>query len=82
MNAHRRDSREARAAVHSFEEAGEPQESAGEQPQHRDREELPKADETPPMGEGPNTSPSSGMPYQNPGEGPSTDTPDPEVAGK
>lgn len=82
MSAHRRDTRAATQAMNEADDNGLP---AGELPQYRNRDEVnkppPAADKSPPMGEGPHTSPDSGMPYQNPGEGPSTDTEDSGVAG-
>lgn len=62
-----------RPGVRSLNEGAEEDEQAGEHPQHRAKEALPEVPGTPPQGEGPSAYPASGMPYQNPGEGPATD---------
>jgi hypothetical protein len=79
MKDHRRPGRPEGASIHSMNEDDDNTQEAGELPQYRDRDEArkppPAAEKPPPMGEGPYTSPSSGMDYQNPGEGPRTDPP-------
>jgi hypothetical protein len=75
MKDHRRPGRPEGASIHSLNDEDDTQ-PTGELPQYRDRDEArkppPAAEESPPMGEGPQAGPPS-MPYQNTGEGPATD---------